>query len=73
MTSSGRPTSGEGIRAHHYPQSCGGQNSKNWSTRSFHVCLRGTVEAKRQHSVAIGYLVVRTEALNILALGIESI
>ena len=73
MTSSGRPTSGEGIRTHHDPQSCGGQNSMNWSTRSSHVCLRGTVEGQVQYSVAIGYLVVRVEALNILALGIESI
>ena len=45
----------------------------NWSTRSSHVCLRGTVEGQVQYSVAIGYLVVRVEALNILALGIESI
>ena len=73
MTSSGSPTSGEGIRAHHDPQSCGGANPKNWSIRSFHVCLRDTVEGKRQCSIAIGYLVVRTGALNVLAVGIESI
>ena len=49
------------------------QTPKNWSTRSFHVCLGATVEGKRPRSIAIGYLVVRTEALNVFAVGIESI
>lgn len=49
------------------------QTPKNWSTGSFHVCVGATVEGKRQCSIAIGYLAVRTEALNVLAVGIESI
>lgn len=59
MTSSGSPTSGEGIRAHHNPYSCGGANPQELEHKSFHVCLRATVGGKHQYSIAIGYLVVR--------------